>query len=114
MSEKDFPLDENGDVLRRMLKSGDNLNVPRNIDFVVVLPSESAADHLVNILKGWGVAAEVDFPGICPSLPWEVRAVRHMLPTHEGITAFESDLEREAAAVGGRNDGWGCMEVKSN
>ena len=38
-----FPDDENGDVLRLMLKNGDDLSAPREIDFSVIFPTEDAA-----------------------------------------------------------------------
>lgn len=40
-----FPDDENGDVLRRMERNGDDLNISRNIDFSVVFPSEAEGDE---------------------------------------------------------------------
>jgi hypothetical protein len=105
-----FPLDENGDVLRRMVQHGDNLNVPRDIDFVVVTPDERAAKRLAEAVRTWGFEVGTEHAGIVPSLPWEVRVVSHMLPTHEGITQLEQRLADEAALVGGRNDGWGCLQ----
>ncbi len=105
-----FPLDENGDVLRRMVENGDNLTLSRDIDFVVVLPDNGAASQFAAAICGLGFKATVSYAGTVPSLPWEVTVVRHMLPTHEGITQFEQSLAREAAAVGGRNDGWGCLQ----
>ena len=114
MSENRFPLDVNGDVLRSMERNGANFNISHNIDFEVVTPSEEAAERLAVMVRSWGYSADIVFPGCVPALPWEVHIVRRMLPTHEGITKFESELEREAALVGGRNDGWGCLTVKAN
>jgi len=37
---------------------------------------------------------------------------KHMLPSHEAITAFENELEGLAGGFGGRNDGWGCFAQK--
>lgn len=114
MSGSQFPQDENGDVLRRMAENGDNQNIPRNIDFQVILPSEEAAENFAGEVRSWDYSATVEFPGCVPELPWEVHVVRHMLPTHEGITLFEQELESAAAPLGGRNDGWGCFSVKSS
>ncbi|MGC2615598.1 MAG: ribonuclease E inhibitor RraB [Terracidiphilus sp.] len=41
----EFPDDENGDVLRRMAANGNDLSLPRNIDFTVVFPNESTAQR---------------------------------------------------------------------
>ena len=96
-----FPLDENGDVLRRMVEHGDNLNVSRDIDFVVVTPDERAAQRLAETVRTWGFEVRIECAGTVSSLPWEVRVVRHMLPTHEGITQLERRLAAEAALLGG-------------
>ena len=41
----------------------------------------------------------------------EVCVVRHMVPTHAGITAFESQLAAMAQRHDGEADGWGCEQV---
>jgi len=105
-----FPLDENGDVLRRMVESGDNLAVARDIDFVIVAPDNASAKKLAEASRSWGFPVEIEHSRVVPALPWEVRVVHNMIPTHEGITDFEQRLEAEAALVGARNDGWGCLQ----
>jgi hypothetical protein len=35
---------------------------------------------------------------------------RVLRPTHAAITAVETDLARAAESLGGRNDGWGCLD----
>jgi hypothetical protein len=107
-----FPSDLNGDVLRRMVENGDNLSVPRDIDFIVVTPDAEAAARFAEVVGKWGLALTVEHADVVTTLPWEVRVVSHMLPTHEGITQLEQRLGHEAALVGGRNDGWGCFEQK--
>ena len=105
-----FPADENGQVLRQMAESGDDLSKPRNIDFTVVLPSKAAARKFAAHFTGSGYQARVDETGTVPELPWDVVVVKHMLPAHAGITGFEEELEAAATSLGGRNDGWGCFE----
>ena len=39
----DFSSDENADVLRQMAEQGDDLSIPREIDFSVIFPTEEAA-----------------------------------------------------------------------
>ena len=112
MNEDSFPHDENGAVLRRMRANGDNLNLARSIDFSVAIPDEQSAHHFSATVRAWGYAAIIKFPGPVQSLPWDVCVVKHMVPTHAAISKFEEDLGREAALVGGRNDGWGCFEQK--
>ncbi len=109
-----FPADENGEVLRQMAESGDDLSKPRNIDFTVVLPSEAAAREFCAYFATAGHQVKVDETGTVPELPWDVVVVKHMLPTHTGIARFEEELEAVAESLGGRNDGWGCFEQPEN
>ena len=96
-----FPNDDNGEVLRRMHQSGDDLSKARDIDFTVVLPSKSAAqafgDHFHNL--GYRVSAE-DARTVA-ALPWDVVVIKHMVPTHSGIADFETVLQNVAVPLGG-------------
>ncbi len=104
-----FPDDENGDVLRRMQESGDDLDQPRVIDFAFAFPERPQAIAFAEALDDRSLE-------ICISYyeereMWQTVVKRHMLPTHEDITAWESALAGHAEAVGGEPDGWGCMQV---
>jgi hypothetical protein len=109
-----FPNDVNGDVLRRMLASGDDLSVARDIDFAVVFPSEKAAQAFAANSQLAAYKRTVERSQCAPGLPYDVIVVRNMLPTHAGITEFEEFLEQLARPLGGRNDGWGCMAQVPN
>lgn len=43
---------------------------------------------------------------------WQAIVHYYMVPTHQEITALESDLASRAESVGGEADGWGCMMVE--
>ena len=104
-----FPEDENGNVLFDMAADGDNLEEPREIDFSVIFPSEdSAIQFAIRLLRNDLKVSFSDYEG-SEEFPWQVQAHPFMLPTHENVSGFESMLAGEAAAFGGRNDGWGCM-----
>jgi len=105
-----FPDDENGDVLRSMAESGDDLSKPRDIDFTVVMPDEDAATRFGAHFESAGYLVKVAETRTVQELPWDVVVVKRMLPSHAGITEFEDELEVVAARLGGRNDGWGCFE----
>lgn len=103
-----FPDDENGQVLRQMAEQGDELAVPREIDFAVIFPTEDAAlQFAVRLLRS---GQKVSFSAYeeHDELPWQVLAHPYMVPTHDNISGYEGLLETEAAPLGGRNDGWGC------
>ena len=111
---ENFPDDENGDVLRRMQESGDDLSKARNIDFTVVLPTREASERFAAPFMAAGYQVKIDESGTVPELPWDVIVVKHMVPTHAAITEFEEELERYAAPLTGRNDGWGCFEQQND
>ena len=47
----EFPQDENGDALRRLLESGDDLTMSRSIDFAVVFPKQHLAEGFSEEIK---------------------------------------------------------------
>ena len=102
-----YPNDANGDALRRMENAGDDLSRPRNVDFTVVFPSSDAANKFATKLRELDYAVSVE-SSETEEFPWDVVVVNHMLPTYEGIAAFEDLLQRVASSFGGHNDGWGC------
>lgn len=104
------PNDENGDVLRRMHENGDDLTKPRDIDFTVVFPSQYSAEEFADHFRRLGHNVSVGETRCVPELPWDVVVVNHMTPSHNQITQFENTLETLATTLGGRNDGWGCVE----
>jgi Regulator of ribonuclease activity B len=108
-----YPDDDNGDVLRRLEAAGDNLTLPRNVDFTVVFPEESAAERFAEHFREQGYAASVEFAETVKELPWDVVVVTYMTPSHQEIGDFETTLQKVADTLGGRNDGWGCFSEPS-
>ena len=106
-----FPLDDNGDVLWRMASHGDNLDVPRDIDFSVVFPTEQHAEAFREFMESRGFVAGLrQFSSQPEGLIWDVTVTHPMVPAHRTISTFELMLEEEAAAGGGVNDGWGSFQ----
>jgi hypothetical protein len=105
-----FPDDANGDVLRRMQQSGDDLSKPRDIDFTVVMPDERAAQELSEHFHKLGHKVSAKKSNTVRTLPWDVVIVKQMVPTHAEITELEQMLQGVASPLGGRNDGWACFE----
>jgi Regulator of ribonuclease activity B len=104
-----YPDDDNGDVLRRMESHGDDLTRPRDIDFTVVFPDENSAQIFSKRFERLGYKVSMKFAEIAKGLPWDVLVVKHMMPSHQGVGDFEGLLQREGEALGGRNDGLGCI-----
>lgn len=107
---QEFPDDENGNVLREMKESGDDLSRPRFVDFTVVFPNEAGAKQLAGRFEKRGCTVAVKRSGVIPELPWDVTVSRFMVPAHGAISEFENELASASASLGGRNDGWGCFE----
>lgn len=106
-----FPLDDNGDVLWRMASHGDNLDLPRDINFSVVFPRERRAEAFRKFMESRGFMTTLrQFASQPEGLVWDVTVTHPMVPTHALISAFELMLREEAAAGDGVNDGWGSFQ----
>jgi Regulator of ribonuclease activity B len=106
----DFPKDENGQVLKRMLEHGDDLSKQRYVDFIVVFPDKMRAEQFAEQFRNRGFEVLIQNSVTVPELPWDVTASKFMYPTHQSITDIERELELAAVPLGGRNDGWGCFD----
>jgi hypothetical protein len=49
--QHDIPGDVNGDVLRRLVADGDNLSVPRTLDFQIIFPDEKSATRFAEVVS---------------------------------------------------------------
>lgn len=111
----DFPSDANGDVLRRLVASGDDLTQARIIEFVHVMPREAAARQMAASAQRLGFTVSVyqpdDDDGRMTS-DWEVICSLEMVPSHASITETELRLDKLAKSFGGYADGWGCFHVE--
>lgn len=109
MLQTDFPDDDNGDVLRRMAEHGDDLSVPRNIDF------EHIFEGMQDAVGFLGVVAAKDrritLTWYEEEDAWNVCVSRFMYPTHDAITSFERFLGEEAERHRGKSNGWGCFQA---
>jgi hypothetical protein len=111
--QHDIPDDVNGDVLRRLVADGDNLSVPRTIDFQIIIPDEKSAVRFAEVVSSKFGSVKIKlFEEGKPGLAWDVTGSRMMHPDHKEITEVEMFLEDAAAPFGGENDGWGCFAVE--
>ena len=103
------PNDDTGDALRRLEAGGDDLTRARDIDFTIVFPDELRAQRFAEYFRERGHAVSMKFSQVREGLPFDVRVINHMTPSHKAITDFENELQELATALGGENDGWGCF-----
>lgn len=103
-----FPDDHNGDALWSMVGQGDDLSVPREVDFAVLFPTEDdALKFAVHLLRN---DQKVSFSAYedHDELPWQVLVHPYMELSYPNVDGFERLLAEAADAFGGKNDGWGC------
>jgi hypothetical protein len=104
-----FPNDDTGDALRRLEQDGDRFEIPRDVDFSVVFPDESAARAFAEHFERMGHRVDVRRSEVRAERPWDVTVVKNMALFHAAITEFEDALQQVAAdLLGGANDG-GCF-----
>lgn len=103
-----FPDDGNGDVLRRMQASGDQLDAARDMEFAFVFETRSEAERFAGEVAAPGFQAKASpYP---ESGMWQVVVTHSMTPTHAAITELEARLTRMAVELGGKADGWGSFQ----
>lgn len=108
-----FPKDENGDVLRRMVASGFDFGQVHDVDFYAIFPVRAdavlVARQLIEADRSSNSLAAVK-TDTTEDGATELKVVRKMLVTHDGVTIFERLLGEMCAAHGGKLDGWGVMQ----
>jgi len=103
-----YPDDENGNVLWKMKQGGDNLDIPREVDFAVVFADEPSALEFAMRLLRYGQKVSFGRYEGAEGFAFQVQAHPIMVASYEHVSGYERQLGKDAAALGGRNDGWGC------
>ena len=101
-----FPEGTDGDVFRRMVASGDDLLIPRVMEFFHVVPDEEAARKMKARVKSLGLDAYVKGG----DGGFDVTVYRGMRPSFETVTGLEAQLAAIAKDLGGWPEGWGGMQ----
>src|SRR5450432_3905023 len=103
-----YPNDASGDVFRRMDASGFDFQVPHNIEFFAIFPTEEGADEVAKQYLSDHRAGD-PFVNIetrpAPSGGMELIVVKTMLVTYENVTGFEAEFGKRVSAHEGRLDG---------
>lgn len=106
--QPEIPNDASRNVLRRLLASGDDLSVARNIDFEVVFPDERSARQFIEDVEEKFDEVRIrlrDEEFRTRGLDWNVTACVVMVPSHEDISEIEDFLETSAYPYGGEIEG---------
>jgi len=106
--DHNFPNDADGDALRRLVDSGNDLSKPMFINFQVAVPDETAAKGLADVASKLGYRVDIYGSPEC-SLPWTCECSTRMLATYDGVISIEKELADLAAPFRGHPDGWGSF-----
>ncbi len=104
-----FPNDENGQLLQQMYNAGDDITQPRIVDFCFVFTDRERALAFVTDVNDKNIESCLSWYG--EKSMWQVIIKQDMAPEYERITVTESALAAKAQKVGGKADGWGCMQI---
>ena len=99
--------EENAWVLRDIAANGRDLSVSRIVDFAHLFSDRASAQAFVAEVARLGFKAEVDKLDDRDEESWDVTASTEMVPSCEGITRIEEQLDSIARKLGGHADGWG-------
>ncbi|WP_281559916.1 ribonuclease E inhibitor RraB [Thalassomonas sp. RHCl1] len=105
-----FPQDNIGDALWQMSQQGDDLSIPREIQFSVLFASEQQA-----LKYGQLLLENNQKLSFCPypddkDYPWEITAYPEVEASYENIAAYQELLENSAQPFQGKYDGWYCVK----
>lgn len=105
-----FPADDNGEVLWRLVQAGDDLSVPRDVEFVLDFDSEQGAvDCGIFLFRNeYKVQLSPPLESDADS-PWSVEVIPYMAPDYRDIAGLEAYLKDVAQHFGGVTSGWGCI-----
>lgn len=113
----DYPLDADGDALRRLERHGSDLSRPITIDFAVDVPNDeagravaqaaAAAGYRVEVVYDEGEETDGDDEEYARS--WTCYCYRDMIATYEAVVAAQEELSRLAQPHGGWCDSWGSV-----
>jgi len=104
---QDFPLDADGDALRRLQKYAD-FSKPMTIDFQVALPNEDAAKKFAKIVYDLGFRVKV-YPSPKCALPWTCECSSRILISYQAVIAIQKELAELSKLFNGFPDGWGSF-----
>jgi len=105
-----FPNDETGELLRLMQEQGDDLSVPRDIDFFLVFDTRADAEAFAS-RTDLGHEFEVAVSRYEKTSKWQATLTAHRVPVYAEIVMLEKQVARLGRQQGGEPDGWGCAKA---
>ncbi len=104
---EDYPNDADGDALRRVASSGNDMDQPMRVDFPVVLPDEATAQQFAEVARLHGYVPELYKDDEMEN--WDVICVKEIVLTYDAAVTAQDELNTLSKPFGGYSDGWGTL-----
>ena len=106
----DYPNDADGDALRRLVATGNDMSKPMDIDFQIAAPDEATAKRVADDAAKLGYRIRIHFYDKEGTRdPWTCDCTRTMLAEYDAIIAVQAELNAIARPPGAYTDGWGTF-----
>ena len=106
---KQFPDDDNGNVLWQMQQDGDDLSVPHEIEYSIAFSSQALAEQCALFLLKEEQKISLFQDEESDRVEWIITIYVYMEPDYEDIVDLEQWFMKIAEQNSGEYDGWGCM-----
>lgn len=106
---KQFPDDDNGNVLWQMQQDGDDLSVPHEIEYSIAFSNEAQAEQCALYLLKEEQKISLFQDEESDRVEWIITVYVYMEPDYEDIVDLEQWFIKIAEQYSGEYDGWGCM-----
>ena len=112
MTERDlkqFPNDDNGDVLWQMAQDGDDLTEAHEIEYSIAFLDKEKAEKCALFLLNEEQKISLFIDEESDTQEWIITIYVYMEPEYSDIVDLEEWFTKIANEHGGEYDGWGCM-----
>ena len=103
----EYPNNADGNVLRNLAESGNDMTSPMEIDFAIAVPDEFAANATRENADANGYKSHTFYDD--ESGTWSVYCTKSMVPTYRSIMSAQVELDDLSRPFDGYSDGWGTF-----
>ncbi len=102
-----YPNDADGDFLREIAESGNDMTKPMEIDFVIAVESKESGESIADKMS------QMDY-SVCLRYDedydiWNCYCTKIMVAEYDEIVRIQKELEEFSRPLGGYSDGWGTF-----
>ncbi len=102
-----YPSNADGNVLRKLAESGNDMTKPMEIDFAIAVPDEFAANAIREVADANGYNSRVFYDD--ESGTWSVYCTKSIVPTYQNVRWAQVELDELSRPFDGYSDGWGTF-----